>query len=244
VFQLVASVHQQRGEPRVLESRSAVPVITTRLHDRYLRVRRRIIVLASALRPDNVAQRPSLRNPSTPLDPIISPSRSILTSSFSDAICEKGSMSDAPSWAAQTNRNKATGRIRVAKAKSKTKDAAGDTDRRESTDLREESSDLRNADEPVACERRGERRKVQRRRQIDPTTCERDYTDVEIEFMQAMDEYKRSSGRMFPTCSEILEVVQALGYERINKAVSEFSEPVDSSISERELESLTEDAAS
>lgn len=57
-----------------------------------------------------------------------------------------------------------------------------------------------------------ERRKVQRRRQIDPTTCERDYTDDEIEFMHALDEYKRANGRMFPTCSEILEVVRKLGY--------------------------------
>ena len=58
------------------------------------------------------------------------------------------------------------------------------------------------------------RKKVNRRRQIDPTTCERDYTGDEIEFMQAMDAYKRSSGRMFPTCSEILEVVRNLGYVR------------------------------
>ena len=60
-----------------------------------------------------------------------------------------------------------------------------------------------------------ERRKVQRRRQIDPTTCERDYTNDEIEFMHALDAYKRANGRMFPTCSEILEVVRSLGYERV-----------------------------
>lgn len=68
----------------------------------------------------------------------------------------------------------------------------------------------------VAKERRvGERReKVNRRRQIDPTTCERDYTDAEIEFMHALDQYKRASGRMFPTCSEVLEVLLALGYEK------------------------------
>jgi hypothetical protein len=59
-----------------------------------------------------------------------------------------------------------------------------------------------------------ERRKTPRRRQIDPTTCERDYSRDEIEFMQALDAYKRRSGRMFPTCSEILEVVRALGYVR------------------------------
>ena len=71
-------------------------------------------------------------------------------------------------------------------------------------------------DEPVKVQRRKlERRaKVNRRRQIDPTTCERDYTADEIEFMQAMDAYKRSSGRMFPTCSEVLEVLRGLGYER------------------------------
>ena len=60
----------------------------------------------------------------------------------------------------------------------------------------------------------GPRRKVERRRQIDPTTCERDYTDEEIEFMRAMDEYKRKAGRQFPTWSEVLEVLKALGYKR------------------------------
>jgi len=73
---------------------------------------------------------------------------------------------------------------------------------------------------PVAAERRGqgERRvKVQRRRQIDPTTCERDYSDDEVEFMQALDAYKRANGRMFPTCSEILEVIRDLGYVRVTR---------------------------
>lgn len=61
----------------------------------------------------------------------------------------------------------------------------------------------------------GDRRvKVERRRQIDPTTCERDYTADEVEFMKAMDDYKRRSGRMFPTWSEVLEVVRGLGYTR------------------------------
>jgi hypothetical protein len=68
----------------------------------------------------------------------------------------------------------------------------------------------------VASERRqADRRKTPRRRQIDPTTCERDYTQQEIEFMQALDEYKRANGRMFPTCSEILEVIRGLGYVRV-----------------------------
>lgn len=62
--------------------------------------------------------------------------------------------------------------------------------------------------------RKTPRRKVERRRLIDPTTCERDYSEEEIEFMRAMDEYKRKSGRMFPTWSEVLEVVRGLGYVR------------------------------
>ena len=53
-----------------------------------------------------------------------------------------------------------------------------------------------------------------RRRLIDPTTCDRDYTDRELEFMWAMHEYKQSSGRMFPTWSEVLEVARGLGYSK------------------------------
>ena len=55
-----------------------------------------------------------------------------------------------------------------------------------------------------------------RRRFVDPTTSEREYTDAELEFMLAMNEYKRSSGRMFPTWSEVLEVLQRLGYQKVS----------------------------
>ncbi len=53
-----------------------------------------------------------------------------------------------------------------------------------------------------------------RRRFVDPATCERDYSAAEMEFMQAMQDYKASSGRMFPTWSEVLEVLLDLGYEK------------------------------
>jgi hypothetical protein len=88
-------------------------------------------------------------------------------------------------------------------------------DRRVKSDRR--GTDRRKENIAVVAERRqGERRvKVPRRRQIDPTTCERDYSGDEIEFMQALDAYKRANGRMFPTCSEILEVIRALGYVRL-----------------------------
>ena len=53
-----------------------------------------------------------------------------------------------------------------------------------------------------------------RRRFIDPATCDRDYSGAELEFLGAIQEYKRSSGRMFPTWSEVLEVVRDLGYQK------------------------------
>src|SRR5258708_4859637 len=84
-------------------------------------------------------------------------------------------------------------------------------DRRVKTDRRQRSI-------PVAVERRGgteRREKGERRRQVDPTTCERDYNDDEISFMKAMDQYKRSNRRPFPTWSEVLEVLHALGYRRV-----------------------------
>ncbi len=81
---------------------------------------------------------------------------------------------------------------------------------------RRQSTDRRENDVPVAIERRKleRREKVSRRRQIDPTTCEREYSDDELEFMHALDRYKRASGRMFPTCSEMLEVIRSLGYTK------------------------------
>jgi hypothetical protein len=89
------------------------------------------------------------------------------------------------------------------------------------TDRRAKSDDRRKESVPVVVERRKleRREKVSRRRQIDPTTCERDYTPSEVEFMNAMNDYKRRSGRMFPTCSEILEVVQSLGYVKTAPAI-------------------------
>lgn len=88
-------------------------------------------------------------------------------------------------------------------------------DRRGTADRRK-GGDRRQRNEPVAVERRvlQRREKVARRRQIDPTTCERDYSEAEVEFMNALDLYKRVNGRMFPTCSEILEVIRSLGYEK------------------------------
>ena len=54
-----------------------------------------------------------------------------------------------------------------------------------------------------------------KRRAIDPATCERDYDSSEVEFMQALEQYKNDSGRRFPTCSEIQTVLRSLAYVRV-----------------------------
>jgi hypothetical protein len=85
-------------------------------------------------------------------------------------------------------------------------------------------ADRRKRNIPVATDRRraenaaAKRKSSERRRLIDPTTCERDYTDDETEFMKAMDRYKRDNRRPFPTWSEVLEVLRALGYRRVAEA--------------------------
>ncbi len=91
-------------------------------------------------------------------------------------------------------------------------------------DRRPEEGKAATTDAPTAG-----RRKKQRRRHIDPTTCERDYSNDEIEFMRAMDDYKCRSGRMFPTCSEVLEVIRDLGYVKLseNQLTQLQTEPVE-----------------
>ena len=122
--------------------------------------------------------------------------------------------------ASKTVQKRVTAAAKKPTAKSKSKAVANEKatitiDRRGKTNRRLDV-DRRTKKEPVNVERRVVQRrvKVNRRRQIDPTTCERDYKSEEIEFMSAMDNYKRSSGRMFPTCSEVLEVIKSLGYEK------------------------------
>lgn len=90
------------------------------------------------------------------------------------------------------------------------------TDRRRND--RRKKTDRRQRQIPVAVERRSgvdRRQQGERRRQIDPTTCERDYSDDEVLFMKAMDEYKRMNRRPFPTWSEVLEVLYAMGYRKV-----------------------------
>jgi hypothetical protein len=61
----------------------------------------------------------------------------------------------------------------------------------------------------------GERRaKKERRRRIDPTTFEKQYTDDELEFMNAVQQYKTQSGKSFPSHGDVLRVAARLGYRK------------------------------
>jgi hypothetical protein len=91
-------------------------------------------------------------------------------------------------------------------------------------DERRRHGDRRKRNIPVAVERRsGKDRRIvkgERRRQVDPTMCEKDYSDDEIIFMKAMDLYKRANRRPFPTWSEVLEVLVSLGYRKVAAATA------------------------
>jgi hypothetical protein len=59
------------------------------------------------------------------------------------------------------------------------------------------------------------RTKKERRRRIDPTTFEKQYTEDEIEFMNAMQRFKVQTGKDFPTYGEVLRVACSLGYRKM-----------------------------
>jgi hypothetical protein len=58
------------------------------------------------------------------------------------------------------------------------------------------------------------RARKDRRRRIDPTTFDKQYTDDEMEFMNAMQRFKERSGKSFPTYREVIRVLVDLGYRR------------------------------
>lgn len=49
-------------------------------------------------------------------------------------------------------------------------------------------------------------------------TSDKQYTDDELEFINAMYDYSKSTNRKFPTYSEILNVLKTLGYQKQNQS--------------------------
>jgi len=44
---------------------------------------------------------------------------------------------------------------------------------------------------------------------------EGEMTDEQFEFLMAIDEYKRANNRPFPTWTEVLDIIHALGYRKV-----------------------------
>jgi hypothetical protein len=90
-------------------------------------------------------------------------------------------------------------------------------DRREGLDRRDrpappvEEAPPAEAFRKTAPERRA---KKERRRRIDPTTFEKQYTDDELEFMNAVQQFKTRTGKSFPSHGDVLRVAAALGYRK------------------------------
>ncbi len=85
---------------------------------------------------------------------------------------------------------------------------------------RRAESDRRKKNIQVSIERRSDldrRRGPGIRREEDRRAAEEgEMTDEQFEFVMAVDTYKRANNRPFPTLTEILEVIQALGYRKID----------------------------
>ncbi len=61
------------------------------------------------------------------------------------------------------------------------------------------------------------RAKKERRRRIDPTTFDKQYTDDEMEFMNAVQRFKEQSGKAFPSYGEVLKIAVGLGYRHVSE---------------------------
>jgi len=60
------------------------------------------------------------------------------------------------------------------------------------------------------------RRGPGKRRSDDRKSAEEgEMSDEQFEFLMAVDEYKRKNVRPFPTWTEVLELIKALGYRRV-----------------------------
>ncbi|MGC8642900.1 MAG: hypothetical protein ACP5XB_23840 [Isosphaeraceae bacterium] len=84
-------------------------------------------------------------------------------------------------------------------------------DRRFGNRRKEQSEGEGPSPPPVKRERRVHK---ERRRRVDPITFEKQYTEDELEFMNAMQRFKERSGKAFPSHGEVIRVAVSLGYRK------------------------------
>jgi hypothetical protein len=71
--------------------------------------------------------------------------------------------------------------------------------------------------------------------QINPVAVAPVSAIAEDEFMEAMKAYKAKSGRMFPTWSEVLEVLRELGYQKSTGLASPAASPERAEVERRQV---------
>ncbi len=81
------------------------------------------------------------------------------------------------------------------------------------------SEDRRRENSPVTEDRRAglDRRRGPGRRRTDSRRAaeEGEMTSDQFEFIMAVDEYKKLNKKPFPSWTEVLDIVQALGYRKV-----------------------------
>jgi hypothetical protein len=88
-------------------------------------------------------------------------------------------------------------------------------DRRTGLERRDSPETQARAPSSVATPPAERRVKKERRRRIDPTTFEKQYTDDEMEFMNAMQRFKVQAGVSFPSHGDVLRIARGLGYRKV-----------------------------
>jgi hypothetical protein len=87
-----------------------------------------------------------------------------------------------------------------------------------------ERRDRARSEVPIPPAPKPERRaRKERRRRVDPTTFEKQYTEDEIEFMNAVQHFKAQSGKSFPSHGDVLRIAARLGYRK-GFPIDEFDE--------------------
>ena len=83
---------------------------------------------------------------------------------------------------------------------------------------RRKPSERRNDDERRLAERRSGRTRrnseISEHRKVERRINEYPMTDAELEFIQAINDYKQRYSKPFPTWSEILHILVELGYQK------------------------------
>ena len=86
-------------------------------------------------------------------------------------------------------------------------------DRRKSPDRRRRDTEAPNDRRKSPDRRRGPGIRLEPERKA---AEEGEMTDEQFEFIMAVDKYKRTNSRPFPTLTEILEVIKDIGYKKLD----------------------------